>query len=81
MTDTHVHSTITTYNTAVTDRAGKNVAEKCPWPSEMFSTRMIIVKRGEVLKKRRYGEEGAKDYRKGNKNKQRRTAYVISARR
>ena len=65
--DIDIGSRITTYNIAATDTASKGITQKKNWV-----TRDVLDLSGERrdLKKRRYEEEGAKEYRKANKKVQ-----------
>ena len=62
---------ITTYNTAVTDTASEILGKEChrkkPWVTRDV---LNLCDERRDLKKRRYDEEGAEEYRKANKRVQ-----------
>ena len=66
--DIDIDSMNTTYNTAVTDTAseilGKECRRKKPWVNRDV---LGLYDERRKLKKKRYKEEGAKEYRKANK--------------
>ena len=66
--DMDMDTTITTYNTAVTDAAseilGKECRRKKPWVTKDV---LDLCDERRDLKKKRYGAEGAKDYREANR--------------
>ena len=66
--DINIDSTITTYNTAVTNVAseilGKEHSRKKPWFTKNVSD---LCDERRDLKKKRYEAEGAKEYRKANR--------------
>ena len=59
--DDDIESMITTYNTAVADKANEKKCRR----KKSWVTRDVLERRD--LKKMRYEEEGAKEYRKANK--------------
>ena len=66
--DMDIDTMITTYNTAVTDASteiiGKERRRKTPWVTRDV---LDLCDERRNLKKKRYGAEGAKEYRKANK--------------
>ena len=69
--DINIDRMITTYNTAVTDTASEILGKECH-RKKTWVTRDVLDLCDERrdLKKRRYEEEGAEEYRKGNKRVQ-----------
>ena len=69
--DINIDSMITTYNIAVTDTASEILGKKCrrkkPWVTRDV---LDLCDQKRDLKKRRYEEEGATEYRKANKRVQ-----------
>ena len=62
-------SMITTNNTAVTDTASEILGKECRRKSPWLTRDVLDIERRD-LKKRRYEEEKAKEYRKANKRVQ-----------
>ena len=60
---------ITTYNTAVTDTASEILGKECRRKKPWLTRDVLDIERRD-LKKRRYEEERAKEYRKANKRVQ-----------
>ena len=69
--DINIDSMITTYNTAVTDTASEIIGKECrrikPWVTRDV---LDLCDEARGLKKGRYEEEGATEYRKANKRVQ-----------